>query len=79
MFRQSTDGVLGKVAELRARIRAIGAPSEHALYARQNTYAQSTVSSLLPTSARNNMSSTARLEHDSASMIRERIYSAKRL
>lgn len=77
MFGQSSDSVLGKMAGLRARLKSIGAPSEHALYARKANTAQAR-SGVMPQSARNNRLSNVRLEHDSASMIRHGIYSGTR-
>lgn len=77
MFGQSSDSVIGKIAGLRARLRAVGAPSEHALYARKSNSAQMR-SGIVPNSARSSRKSHARLEHDSASMIRHGIYSGTR-
>jgi hypothetical protein len=78
MFGQSTQSVMGKMAGFRARLRAIGAPSEHALYARKANTGQDTRAATMPTSARSSRNPKARLEHDSASMIRNGIYSGSR-
>jgi hypothetical protein len=78
MFGQSTQSVMGKMTGLRARLRAIGAPSEHALYARKANTAQRSGAVAMPASARTSRNPKARLENDSASMIRNGIYSGSR-
>jgi hypothetical protein len=78
MFGHGSENVLGKIAALSARIRAIGAPSEQALYTRQSTFADSRTPSNLPKSASQKNLSMTRLEHDSASMIRQNLYSGTR-
>lgn len=78
MFGQSSESVMGKMVGLRARLRAIGAPSEHALYARKAAAPHKGRSATVPASARDVRLTNARLEHDSASLIRKGLYSGTR-
>ena len=78
MFGHGNDSVFEKISELRARIMSLGAPSEQALYMRKSVQRSQVISHTMPASARRQVRSAARLEHDSASMIRKGYYSGTR-
>lgn len=66
------------ISELRARLQSIGAPSEKALYARTSS-APSRQPLTMPDSARARAKTVGNLQHDSAAIIRDRIYSSSRV
>lgn len=65
------------ISELRARLQSIGAPSEQALYARKSSGA-TRQPTLMPDSARMKRQAVPNLQHDSAAMIRDKVYSGSR-
>lgn len=66
-----------KISELRTRLRSIGAPSEQALYARTSS-APARQPMMMPDSARARSKTVPNLQHDSAAIIRDKIYSGSR-
>ena len=77
MFKSGSVSVFNKISALRARISAVGAPSERALYERksnQNTH----VSLERPMSVSTPCEAPHNLQRDSAYIIRGNLYSASR-
>ena len=77
MFMSGPVSILSRIAALRARIAVVGAPSEHALYARKANQ-NGRVSLEKPNSAKALRRTPRSLQRDSSSIICGNIYSSER-